>query len=164
MVRADCYLPHVGGRHRPCSRDGRRRRDWRILLADWNTPQAYQLQVDATLSLTLGEELAEVPAFIGEQERLALAYAPRRAEPLAERPTGTANVPAFLDLALAATLTLMQVHEAGVIHGGLSPARLLVAPDGKVRLTGFAWLSAAEAGAATDLRNSGRRWPMRRRS
>ncbi|WP_081433927.1 trifunctional serine/threonine-protein kinase/ATP-binding protein/sensor histidine kinase [Azorhizobium caulinodans] len=130
-------------------------RDWRILLADWNTPQAYQLQVDATLSLTLGEELAEVPAFIGEQERLALAYAPRRAEPLAERPTGTADVPAFLDLALAATSTLMQVHEAGVIHGGLSPARLLVAPDGKVRLTGFAWLSAAEAGAATDLRTSG---------
>ena len=132
--------------------DGQR---WRVLLAEWNTPQDGQLQADAALALTLGEELAETPAFVGERDRLALVYPPRTAQALAERRHGTGSIRAFLELALAATDTLMRVHEAGIIHGGLSPARLLIRTDGGVRLTGFAWMSGSEADGVGDRRLSG---------
>ncbi len=80
---------------------------------------------------------------------------PRTAQTLAEWQQATLSIAAFVDLALAATGTLMQVHEAGVIHGGLNPARLLIEPDGRVRLTGFAWASGTGGEAEGDLRLSG---------
>ncbi|MEW6254653.1 MAG: AAA family ATPase [Pseudomonadota bacterium] len=129
---------------------------WRILLADWNTPQSERLQSEAAIALTLGSDLAEPPQFRGEQDRFALIYAPRAAQVLADRPSGSAHIEALLDLALAASETLMRVHEAGITHGGLSPKRMLVAPEGAVRLTDFAAVAALEGyAAAGDLRLSG---------
>lgn len=130
-------------------------RPWRILLADWNTPQAYGLQADANFALTLGSDLAEVPAFVGEQDRLALIYAPRTATALADLPPKRAELTAFLDFALAASAALMRVHQAGIIHGALSPARLLVEPDGQVRVTGFQWSAGAEAAVSNGHRMAG---------
>lgn len=130
-------------------------RSWRILLADWNTPEAVQLQVDATAALMLGADLAEVPTYLAEGDRLALVYPARTAQPLADRPRKQPEVGAFLDLARAATATLMEVHDAGIIHGRLSPRRLLVDRDGGVRLTGFAGLPGHASGISTELPLSG---------
>ncbi|MDE1568625.1 trifunctional serine/threonine-protein kinase/ATP-binding protein/sensor histidine kinase [Aquabacter sp. P-9] len=128
---------------------------WRILLAEWNTPQAFGLLADANLALTLGHELAEVPAFVGEQERLALVYPPRTATALADLPPEGGEIGTFMALALAASAALMGVHQAGIIHGGLSPTRLLVEPDGHVRFTGFTWSAGAQASAAQEHRIDG---------
>lgn len=119
---------------------------WHVRLAHWNSPEAYRLQIDATLALALGEDLAELPAFILEEEQLALIYAPRTARTLAQiGATGGLDTVSFLDLAVAASGALARVHEAGVIHGALSPARVLVERGGQVRFTGFEWFAAPDA-------------------
>lgn len=128
---------------------------WRVESAEWNTPHAYQLQMEAAIALTLGQDIAEVPSFLKEEDRLALVYTSRTARTLADLCPGRTGLDAFLELALAATATLTRVHEAGIIHGGLSPSRLLIEPDGRVRLTGFAWTCASEASASSDVRLSG---------
>ncbi len=46
--------------------------------------------------------------------------------------------------------TLGTLHGAGIVHRGISPSTLIVAPDGKVRITGFS-ISAARS-AHTDLK------------
>lgn len=117
---------------------------WSIRLADWNTPPAHRLQFDASLSLILGEGLAEVPAFIVDHARLALVYPPRTARTLAEHPPEAMDLGAFLELASGVAAALTRLHEAGVIHGGLSPARVLIEPDGRIRFTGFEGLSPIE--------------------
>lgn len=45
--------------------------------------------------------------------------------------------------------TLGTLHGAGIVHRGISPSTLIVAPDGKIRITGFS-ISAARS-AHTDL-------------
>lgn len=129
-------------------------RAWRILQAEWNTQQAHGLQIDATLALTLGDDLAETPVFVGDTDRLALVYVPRTARTLEDLFPGAMDLDAFLDLALAATAQLARMHEAGVMHGALSPARLLVEPDGRVRFSGFVGTPAAEAGVLGERRIS----------
>ncbi|MBS7538181.1 trifunctional serine/threonine-protein kinase/ATP-binding protein/sensor histidine kinase [Ancylobacter lacus] len=119
---------------------------WWIRAADWNTPQAYRLQWDAALALTLGSDIAEVPTAVGEDEKLSLVYARRSGQVLADLRSSGPGIRSFLDFALAATSTLMRMHDAGVVHGGLSSAKLLVEPDGQVRFTGFAWNSVADEG------------------
>ncbi|OYX81264.1 MAG: hypothetical protein B7Y75_07280, partial [Azorhizobium sp. 35-67-5] len=128
---------------------------WRVVKADWNTPVACRLQSDAATSLTLGKDLADPPVFVGEHDFLSFVYLPRTAKTLAEWQHAALSIAAFVDLALAATDTLMQVHEAGVIHGGLNPARLLIEPEGRVRLIGFARVSGTGGEAEGDLRLSG---------
>lgn len=127
-------------------------RDWRIRLADWNTPAASRLQFEAGLALTLGDTLAEPPLFIGEEDRLALVYPARTGRSLAEFAGRPMAIAAFLDRAATVAGALARLHAAGVIHGRLSPERILIGPDGQSRFIGFAWMAAAEFGASEDRR------------
>ncbi|WP_208948511.1 trifunctional serine/threonine-protein kinase/ATP-binding protein/sensor histidine kinase [Segnochrobactrum spirostomi] len=132
-------------------------REWRIRLADWNSAAADRLQFDASLALTLGDELTEVPLFIGEhnrlaQKRLALVYPARTARALADLPHRAIDVAEFLRLAVDATGALARMHAAGIIHGRLTPARVLIEPDGRVRFVGLAWAAAAAFGSSHDRR------------
>ena len=112
---------------------------WRIRLARWSAPAASRLETEAAVALRLGAALAEVPLFMGGTERPALVYPARSGQTLAEAPRGIKVAP-FLDLALAATAALAQVHAAGIIHGALTPGRVLIEPDGRVRFADFAVL------------------------
>ena len=127
-------------------------RRWQLRLAEWNTPAANRLQFEASLALALGDELAEVPAFMAEDDRLALAYPVRSAQTLAELRQPAMDIGAFLDLAVAATAALTGMHAAGIVHGRLSPARLLLDGDGRVRFTGFACTTPTDAGVFADRR------------
>lgn len=112
---------------------------WRIRLAQWSAPAASRLETEAAVALRLGAALAEAPLFMGGAERPALVYAARSGQTLAEAPRGIGVAP-FLDLALAATAALAQVHAAGIIHGALTPERVLIEPDDRVRFADFAGL------------------------
>ncbi len=127
-------------------------RDWRIRLADWNTPAASRLQLEAALALTLGEDLAEPPLFLAEVDRLALVYPAPTGRSLAEDLARPIEIGAFLDCATAVAAALARLHAAGVTHGRLSPARILIGADGRARFVGFAWTAAADFGAAEDRR------------
>lgn len=125
-------------------------REWRLRLADWNSPAADRLQFDASLALTLGDALTEVPLFIGERKHLALVYPARTARTLADFEDRAIDIGAFLALAVEATAALARIHAAGIIHGRLTPARLLVEADGRVRLVGFTCAAAAAFGSSHD--------------
>lgn len=127
-------------------------RQWQLRLADWNTPAANRLQFEAGLALALGDELADVPAFIAEDDRLALVYSVRPAQTLADLRQPAVEIRAFLDLATAAADALMRMHAAGIVHGRLAPARLLLGGDGRIRFTGFACTTPTDAGVFADRR------------
>lgn len=117
---------------------------WLIRSARWNSAAACRLQLGAALALRLGEDLAEVPAFLGAPERFALAYPHPMRRTLAELARGGAGLADFLALAVAVASALARLHAAGVVHGALVPGRLLLDAEMRVRFAEF------EAGAGED--------------
>lgn len=114
---------------------------WLIRSARWNSAAACRLQLGAALALRLGEDLAEAPAFLGAPERFALVYPQPARRTLADLALGKAGLADFLPLAVAVASALARLHAAGVVHGALVPARLLLDADMRVRFAEF------EAGA-----------------
>jgi signal transduction histidine kinase/predicted ATPase len=114
---------------------------WLIRSARWNSAAACRLQLGAALALRLGEDLAEAPAFLGAPDSFALVYPHGMRRTLAEFARGGAGLAEFLALAVAVASALARLHAAGVVHGALVPARLLLDADMRVRFAEF------EAGA-----------------
>lgn len=123
---------------------------WRIRSARWNSAAACRLQLGAALALRLGEDLAEVPAFLGAPERFALVYPHQRRRTLADRARGEAGLADFLALAVAVATALARLHAAGVVHGALVPARLLLDADMRVRFAEFEAGACEGSGPAQD--------------
>ena len=61
---------------------------------------------------------------------------------------GSLSVEAFLSLAINASAALASAHERGITHHHLCPRHLIVASDGRVRLTGFGAASQMDDTAA----------------
>jgi hypothetical protein len=53
-----------------------------------------------------------------------------------------------MDLIGQAAAALSAAHEAGLVHGGITPANLLIAPGGEVKITDFGVSAAASAALA----------------
>ena len=123
---------------------------WLIRSARWNSAAACRLQLGAALALRLGEDLAEVPAFLGAPERFALVYPQPTRRTLADPARGEAGLADFLALAVAVATALARLHAAGVVHGALVPARLLLDADMRVRFAEFEAGACEGSGPAQD--------------
>lgn len=65
--------------------------------------------------------------------------------PLSTAAPAPLSVEHFLHLAIAATSALAQLHRQGIVHRDIRPANLLLANNGDIRLTGFAFATLSDS-------------------
>jgi PAS domain S-box-containing protein len=77
-------------------------------------------------------------ALVRERGRTMLVLEDPGGEPLARQLGAPMEVGRFLQLAIGIAVALGKLHQRGLVHKDLKPAKILVGcPDGQVRLTGF---------------------------
>jgi PAS domain S-box-containing protein len=77
-------------------------------------------------------------ALVRENGRTMLVLEDPGGEPLARQLGAPMEVGPFLQLAIGIAVALGKLHQRGLVHKDLKPAKILVdCPDGQVRLTGF---------------------------
>ncbi|WP_263263858.1 ATP-binding sensor histidine kinase [Pseudomonas sp. RIT-PI-S] len=139
-------LDHLDGltRWRAYSSDGLRQ--WLVLRASEPAAPSAQERIDREYALApcLDPAWAVQPL-----ARLNTADGPALVlqdggEPASEAGMGSFSIERFLTLALQASAALAQVHARGIVHQDICPEHLMVAADGRVRLTGFAGAILAE--------------------
>lgn len=132
-------------------RQGPEQRQWLLVSAGANATQWDQARLDREYAMApcLDAAWALVPlARLNTVEGPALILDDDGAWPFSSLAMGTLSVEHFLQLAISATATLAQVHRCGIIHRDIRPENLMLADDGGVRLTGFAF--AAVQGARVE--------------
>ncbi|AVT80238.1 trifunctional serine/threonine-protein kinase/ATP-binding protein/sensor histidine kinase [Rhodopseudomonas palustris] len=111
-------------------------RTWRIRSAAAGTFAAARLEREATIAARVGPAAAELPAYVGNSDKVVLVYpAARRA--LASLPIGEVAVDCFLAIAEAAAISLSRVHACDVVHGTLDAGKVLLDENGLVRFAEF---------------------------
>jgi serine/threonine protein kinase len=105
----------------------------RLLAAAQSALALHQPNVEMMLDVVPGDDLALAVAEMPAGEPLAARMA-RGPLPLAEA----------IEIARQTLRALAAAHEQKIIHGGLSPARISVAPDGAVKVGGFGFIERAE--------------------
>jgi predicted ATPase/signal transduction histidine kinase/GAF domain-containing protein len=129
-------------------------RQWLLVSAGANATPWDQARLDREYAMApcLDAAWALVPvARLSTVEGPALVLDDDGARPFSRLAMGTLSVEHFLQLAISATSTLAEVHRSGIIHRDIRPENLMLADDGGVRLTGFAFAAVQGARAESGL-------------
>ena len=99
-----------------------------------------RLDREYALGASLGEGWAVTPlAHLSSAEGPLLVLDDDGGRPLSSFATLAMSLERFLQLAIAASATLAQLHRHGLVHRDIRPENLILEADGSVRLTGFAF-------------------------
>lgn len=112
-------------------------RTWLVRSAAAGTVAAERLEREATIAARLGGDVAELPAYVGNGDKVVLVYRACSRRALTQLPAGEVAIDRFLTIAEGAAAALAQVHACDVVHGSLDPAKVLVDENGRVRFAEF---------------------------
>ncbi|WP_190273057.1 trifunctional serine/threonine-protein kinase/ATP-binding protein/sensor histidine kinase [Rhodopseudomonas palustris] len=85
----------------------------------------------------MGAAAAELPAYVGNSDKVVLVYPAAVHRALASLPIGEVAVDRFLAIAEAAAISLSRVHACDVVHGTLDPGKVLLDKNVSVRFAEF---------------------------
>lgn len=112
-------------------------RIWRVRSAAAGTFAATRLEREASVAARVGAAAAELPAYVGNSDKVVLVYPAAARRALASLPIGAVAVDRFLAIAEAAAISLSRVHACDVVHGTLDPCKVLLDGNGSVRFAEF---------------------------
>ncbi|AVT75060.1 hypothetical protein RPPS3_09970 [Rhodopseudomonas palustris] len=112
-------------------------RIWRVRSAAAGTFAATRLEREASVAARVGAAAAELPAYVGNSDKVVLVYPAAARRALASLPIGEVAVDRFLAIAEAAAISLSRVHACDVVHGTLDPCKVLLDGNGSVRFAEF---------------------------
>ncbi len=124
---------------------------WHVRSAAVGTSAGRRLEREATIAARLGVDVAILPAYVGNGDKVVLVYAGSARRSVATMAIGEVAFDRFLDLAQSAAGALAQVHGSEVVHGALDPAKVIVDEHGRVRFGEFGRARVGDERLSSDL-------------